>query len=93
MRLGGRLVFAALLLAASPTHADEKSDAAIRKAIIAESRAEYSGSCACPYDTDRAGRSCGKRSAYSKPRGAAPLCFNSDVTSEMVAEYRARNSC
>ena len=40
-----------------------KSDAEIKQAIIAESIASYSGSCPCPYNRDRAGRSCGRRSA------------------------------
>ena len=47
---------------------------AIRQSIVA-----YSGSCPCPYSVDRAGRRCGGRSAYSKPGGAAPLCYPADV--------------
>ncbi|MEM9541744.1 MAG: hypothetical protein AAGA60_19895 [Cyanobacteria bacterium P01_E01_bin.42] len=39
------------------------------------SRDSISGSCQCPYDRDSAGRSCGARSAYSKPGGNKPLCF------------------
>lgn len=39
------------------------------------SRDPVSGSCDCPYDTDSAGRSCGARSAYSKPGGREPICF------------------
>ena len=66
------------------------SDAQIRKVLIAESRAEYSGNCPCPYDTDKAGRSCGKRSAYSRPGGAAPQCYDRDVTAEMIQAYRDR---
>lgn len=38
-------------------------------------RASRSGSCDCPYDTDSAGRSCGSRSAYSRPGGASPICY------------------
>lgn len=66
------------------------TDAEIRAALIAESRSAYSGNCPCPYDTDRAGRRCGKRSAYSRPGGAAPLCYDRDVTKEMVQAYRRR---
>ncbi|WP_437595050.1 hypothetical protein [Sorangium sp. So ce1000] len=81
------------MFAAPSAKADApKTDAAIRKALIAESRAAYSGNCPCPYDTDRAGRQCGKRSAYSRPGGAAPLCYDHDVTQEMIAEYRARDA-
>jgi hypothetical protein len=67
-------------------------DAAIIKVLIAASIASYASSCACPYHQDRAGRSCGNRSAYSRPGGQAPLCFASDVTPDRIAEYRARDS-
>jgi hypothetical protein len=56
----------------------QSADAAAQRAIR-QSIAAYSGSCPCPYSTDRAGRRCGARSAYSRPGGAAPLCFASDV--------------
>lgn len=32
------------------------------------------GSCNCPSDFDRAGRICGKRSAFCKLGGSEPLC-------------------
>lgn len=41
-------------------------------------RASVSGSCDCPYDTDSRGRSCGKRSAYSRPGGRSPICYVRD---------------
>ncbi len=66
------------------------SDAEIAKRLVAESIAGYDGPCACPYQHDRAGRSCGRRSAYHRPRGAAPLCFGTDVTPEMLAAARSR---
>lgn len=56
--------------------------------IITESVASYPGSCACPYSTDRRGRRCGNRSAYSKPGGYAPICFAQDVTKSMIEAYR-----
>jgi hypothetical protein len=67
-----------------------KTDAEIRREIIRASISNYSGSCPCPYNTDRAGRSCGRRSAYSRPGGASPLCYESDVTQNMVNDYRKR---
>jgi hypothetical protein len=67
-----------------------KTDAQIKQAIIQESIASYKGSCACPYNTDRGGRSCGKRSAYSRPGGASPLCYDTDVTQKMVNDFRKR---
>src|SRR4029077_16060166 len=65
-------------------------DQAIRAAIIQQSLASYYGSCPCPYNTDRGGRRCGGRSAYSRPGGETPLCFDSDVSDEMVLAYKAR---
>jgi hypothetical protein len=49
------------------------------KALITHSRAEFSGECPCPYDVDNAGRSCGKRSAYSRTGASAVLCYPKDV--------------
>lgn len=64
------------------------SDNAVRQAIIHESLATYPGNCPCPYNTDRAGRSCGRRSAYSRPGGYAPICYESQVTPQMITDYR-----
>lgn len=63
-------------------------DSTIIQRIIAESPANYPGSCACPYNTDRGGRRCGKRSAYSKPGGYAPICYPQDVTKAMIDAFR-----
>lgn len=67
------------------------SDGQIRQILIDESIAAYSGNCPCPYSTMRNGRSCGRRSAYSRPGGEAPLCYAKDVTAEMVQAYRDAN--
>ncbi|MGC4409958.1 SH3 domain-containing protein [Rhizobium rosettiformans] len=64
------------------------SDATIVQRIIAQSIERYSGSCPCPYSRDRRGRQCGKRSAYSKPGGYAPVCFAEDVSRDMIAAFR-----
>ncbi|RZN31240.1 hypothetical protein CWO90_17510 [Bradyrhizobium sp. Leo121] len=69
--------------------------AAIAAIIIKASRDQYHATgrpCACPDDTMRNGRSCGGRSAYSRPGGAAPLCYPSDVTAEMIEAYRRRTA-
>lgn len=66
------------------------STARIKKILIKRSHAYYSGNCPCPYNRTSRGHKCGKRSAYSRPGGASPLCYNSDVTARMVADYRAR---
>lgn len=68
------------------------TDQQIRQILIRQSIANYSGSCACPYNTASNGSRCGGRSAYSRPGGASPLCYDADVTPQMVANYRARIS-
>ncbi|MCQ2997315.1 hypothetical protein NLO88_23695 [Pseudomonas syringae] len=81
----------ALLCAFSVSAKDSKiPDSAIVQLLIDDSIASYSGNCPCPYNAMRNGRSCGKRSAYSKPGGYAPLCYREDVTKAMIQEYRER---
>ena len=46
---------------------------------IDESIAAYPGVCACPYSRASNGSKCGKRSAWSKPGGYEPLCYESDI--------------
>jgi hypothetical protein len=84
----------ALLALSSIAHADGSnlSDADIRKLLIRQSISEYIdnvGPCPCPYNRMRNGRACGKRSAWSKPNGEEPLCYDRDVTAEMIEAYRA----
>jgi hypothetical protein len=66
-------------------------DASIVKMVIQESIDGYSGNCPCPYNSAQNGSRCGKRSAYNRAGGYAPLCFKEDVTQEMISEYRARS--
>lgn len=82
------VAFAGAAALASPALA--QTDAQVRQRLIRESIAAYPGSCPCPYNTDRAGRACGRRSAYSRPGGYAPLCYASDVTPDMVRAARGR---
>jgi hypothetical protein len=82
-------------LALASVHAAQpakKTDAEIKQLLIQESIAGYKGSCPCPYSTDKAGKTCGARSAYSKPGGASPLCYGKDVTAKMVDDYRKRTN-
>ncbi len=67
------------------------SDAQIKQKIIAESIADYPGTCACPFNQARNGSSCGKRSAWSKPGGYSPICYANEVTPEMVKAWRKQN--
>ena len=76
--------------ACATTPKETKTDAQIKQFLIKESLVRYPGNCPCPYNVDRAGRRCGKRSAYSRPGGASPLCYASDISDEMVRKYRKR---
>lgn len=67
------------------------SDNQIAKTLISQSQNGYSGSCPCPYSLARNGSRCGKRSAYSRPGGAGPLCYPSDITPEMIQEFKRRH--
>jgi hypothetical protein len=69
------------------------SAAAIAAIIVQASRDQYHATgrpCACPDDTARNGSSCGGRSAYSRPGGAEPLCYPTDVTPTMIEQYRQK---
>ena len=67
-----------------------QSDEAIKQKIIQQSIQAYSGNCPCPYNTARNGSRCGKRSAYNRVGGAAPLCYPEDVSDRMVKEFKGR---
>lgn len=99
------LLLCAFFLQPSPVSADSSAliqadtkpekkltDNEIKKILIKESIDAYSGSCPCPYSRTRNGSKCGKRSAWSRKGGEAPLCYKRDVTKEMVQEYRDRQS-
>jgi len=60
----------------------------IKQKIIQQSIESYPGNCPCPYNKASNGSRCGKRSAYSRAGGYAPLCYPEDVSERMVKEYR-----
>ena len=82
-----KLVFTVgILFLAVVLMGEDNSD--IKQKIIQSSISSYRGSCPCPYNIDRAGRRCGRRSAYSRPGGYSPICYESDVTTQMVENYK-----
>jgi hypothetical protein len=83
----------ALALVALPTLAlaETLTDDQVRDRIIQESIASYPGNCPCPYNRASNGSKCGKRSAWSKAGGYAPLCYPDDISKEMVDGYRERH--
>jgi len=92
MRLSNMLFLGLATLAASaPAYGSSPalSDAQVKRALIEQSIAGYPGNCPCPYNSARNGSSCGKRSAWSRGGGYAPLCYPADITKDMVSSYRA----
>jgi hypothetical protein len=87
------LLIAPLLFLAvtSPALAQSPTDGEIRSILIEESISRYSGNCPCPENRASNGSRCGKRSAWSRAGGAAPLCYPGDVSDAAVAAYRARH--
>ncbi|OCQ43085.1 hypothetical protein A6767_00930 [Aeromonas veronii] len=65
-------------------------DEQVKQQIIQESIESYPGNCPCPYNLARNGSRCGKRSAWSRAGGYAPICYKEEITDEMVSEWRGR---
>jgi hypothetical protein len=70
---------------------ESKNTSSIKARMIQESINSYYGNCPCPYNYAKNGSKCGKRSAWYKPGGYAPLCFEDDITNEMVDAYLKNN--
>lgn len=60
----------------------------IKKRIIQASIASYPGNCPCPYNAARNGSRCGGRSAWSRTGGYSPICYEHEVTQEMIINWR-----
>lgn len=68
----------------------ERGAGDIRRLIVQESISRYSGRCPCPYNVMHNGRRCGGNSAYSRPGGASPICYPSDVTEAHIQAFQSR---
>lgn len=77
-----------LWMGASDAKTTRQTDDQIRQLIIEDSIASYPGVCACPFNSARNGSSCGRRSAWSKQGGYAPICYKKEVTKDMVDQWR-----
>jgi hypothetical protein len=88
------LAFVAVFATGQAVARQQLDDSQIRQQIIQESVGAYLATghpCACPYNSARNGSSCGRRSAYSRPGGVEPLCYPSDVTDGMVADWKRQH--
>jgi hypothetical protein len=77
-----------LMTFAASTALAAMSDAQAREGIIRESLASYPGPCPCPYNQMRNGRACGNVSAYIRPGGYSPICYDRDVTADMIRRFK-----
>ncbi|MCG8154784.1 hypothetical protein JMY81_03380 [Brenneria goodwinii] len=82
----------AIILFCSPIHTMAQphkiSDEQVKELIIQESISSYPGRCPCPCNVARNGSQCGKRSAWSRAGGYAPICYKSEISTQMMAEWR-----
>jgi hypothetical protein len=68
------------------------TDEQIAAIIVKESRDAYYRTghpCACPEDLARNGSRCGRRSAYTRPGGAEPYRYVTDIPKGRIEAYRA----
>jgi len=84
------LALTGLVFASPVIFADALTDSQIRQQMIQESLSSYPGNCPCPWNTDRAGRRCGSRSAYNRAGGYSPICFANEISDEQVRAYREK---
>ncbi|MGK3113616.1 hypothetical protein [Candidatus Pantoea formicae] len=81
-----------LFVGAAAAKSTKQTDDQIRQLIIEDSIAAYPGVCACPFNSARNGSSCGRRSAWSKQGGYAPICYKKEVSRDMVDEWRKNHA-
>lgn len=85
-RLGG-LIALAIVSGALPAAAQRDED--IRRLIVEDSLARFSGYCPCPYSYDR-GEQCAEKSVYSRRIDPNLYCYPADVHWRDVQAYRDR---
>lgn len=64
------------------------SDQQIRQILVRQSIVAFAGSCACPYFSNADGSLCGGDSAWSQREAGAPLCYDAEVDTFMIRNYR-----
>ncbi|ARR51582.1 hypothetical protein ETN89_15060 [Photobacterium damselae subsp. damselae] len=82
------LVTIILVLSLPSLSVSAKTNAEIKQEIIKQSIRSYPGRCPCPYNVTSNGSRCGKRSAWSKPGGYSPICYEREVTHEMISRWK-----
>ena len=84
---GIKISFGILIVLNTIAHAQENLQN-VKRQMILESISRYAGNCACPYQYASNGTSCGRRSAYSRPGGYAPLCYEGDISDSEAIKWK-----
>jgi hypothetical protein len=75
-----------------PPRIIDVSDDVLRKALIASSIDSYrlpkNANYPCPYSVNALNVPCKTTSAYCREGGEVPLCYPSDITGDMLKQYR-----
>lgn len=66
---------------------DTRSIQKVKKYMIWQSMDEYQGKCPCPQSWTHGGGRCGRLSAYSRQRVKSLLCYQSDISLDMVNRF------
>lgn len=85
-------LFAILLFSTLTLGFSKKELSLAKREMVSLSISNYHGSCPCPYSVMVNGRSCGRRSAYSRPGGKSPLCFEGDISDEAALKFLKKES-
>ena len=76
------------IVGAAAAKTPQLTDDQVKQQIIEASIASYPGVCAFTFNRARKGSACGRRSAWSKAGGYAPVCYKKEVTQEMIKRWR-----
>ncbi|VAW20338.1 hypothetical protein MNBD_ALPHA12-2287 [hydrothermal vent metagenome] len=61
----------------------------IEQEVVNWAIANYNAACPCPFSLDSFGDQCGAQSAWTLKTLNAPVCYPSEVTSDMIAKFLA----
>ena len=68
------------------------TDDEVKEAIIKESIAKSPVPCPCPFSLMSNGKECGGQSVFLHPGGEyEPICYDAQVTQEMIRAYRRKH--
>lgn len=84
------MLLSLLLMSAFAQAKDWSEDNTVRDFLIKESIRRFSGDCPCPFHRRANGKECGTRSGYDLSNGREPYCYRTDITVEMVQEFRGK---